>query len=72
MIIIRPNHIGIIMDGNRRFAKSLNLNPWKGHEYGEKKVFALLEWCRELDIKEVTVYAFSIQNLKGLNKNLIT
>lgn len=57
-----PNHIGIIMDGNRRFAKSLNLSPWKGHEFGEKKVFALLEWCKELNIKEVTLYAFSMQN----------
>ena len=51
------------MDGNRRFAKSLNLSPWKGHEYGEKKVFELLEWCKDLNIKEVTVYAFSVQNI---------
>jgi len=58
-----PKHIGIIMDGNRRFAKSLNLNPWKGHEFGEQKLFSLLQWCRELGVKEVTVYAFSIQNL---------
>lgn len=58
-----PKHVGIIMDGNRRFAKSLKLSPWKGHEFGEKKVFELLEWCKEFKIKEVTVYAFSIQNL---------
>lgn len=58
-----PKHVGIIMDGNRRFAKSLNLNPWKGHEFGEKKLFSLLEWCKDLGVSEVTVYAFSIQNL---------
>lgn len=58
------------MDGNRRFAKTLNLNPWKGHEYGEKKVFSLLEWCKELEIKEVTIYAFSQQNKNRPEKEL--
>ncbi|MGV8169139.1 MAG: polyprenyl diphosphate synthase [Candidatus Nanoarchaeia archaeon] len=57
-----PKHIAIILDGNRRFAKRLNLDPWKGHEYGEKKVEKLLEWCKELGIKELTLYAFSMQN----------
>ena len=33
-----PKHIGIIMDGNRRFAKRLMLKPWKGHEWGKEKV----------------------------------
>jgi tritrans,polycis-undecaprenyl-diphosphate synthase [geranylgeranyl-diphosphate specific] len=57
-----PKHIGIILDGNRRFAKTLNLSPWKGHEYGSKKLKNLLEWCRELGIKELTLYCFSMQN----------
>jgi len=57
-----PKHIGIIMDGNRRFAKRLMLKPWKGHEYGAEKVKKLFEWCKELGIKEVTLYAFSIEN----------
>jgi len=57
-----PNHIGIIMDGNRRFAKQLMLKPWKGHEWGAKKVEELLEWLKELKIKEVTLYTMSIQN----------
>jgi len=59
---MNPKHIGLIMDGNRRFAKSLNLKVWKGHEYGEKKVLALLDWCKEFNIKELTIYAFSVQN----------
>ncbi|MBI2124747.1 di-trans,poly-cis-decaprenylcistransferase [Candidatus Woesearchaeota archaeon] len=58
-----PKHIGIILDGNRRFAKRLMLKPWKGHEWGAKKVEKLFEWCRELDIKELTLYAFSLENL---------
>ncbi len=57
-----PQHIGIILDGNRRFAKRLMLKPWRGHEWGAKKIEQLLEWCRELQIHELTLYAFSIEN----------
>ncbi|MGV8140904.1 MAG: polyprenyl diphosphate synthase [Candidatus Woesearchaeota archaeon] len=57
-----PKHIAIILDGNRRFAKRLMLEPWKGHDYGRKKVEELLEWSKELGIKELTFYAFSMQN----------
>jgi len=57
-----PNHIGLILDGNRRFAKRLMLKPFKGHEWGAKKVKELLEWSRDLGIKELTLYAFSIEN----------
>lgn len=58
----KPKHIAIILDGNRRLAKKLGLDPWKGHELGEKKVEKLLEWCYQLDVKELTLYAFSMQN----------
>jgi tritrans,polycis-undecaprenyl-diphosphate synthase [geranylgeranyl-diphosphate specific] len=62
MINIVPRHIGIILDGNRRFSKRLMMKPWKGHEWGAKKVEALLEWCKEFGIKELTLYCFSIEN----------
>ena len=62
------NHIGIIPDGNRRFAKRLMLKPWKGHEWGAKKVEALFDWCKELGIKELTLYAFSIENFNRPKK----
>ncbi|HIH32209.1 TPA: di-trans,poly-cis-decaprenylcistransferase [Candidatus Woesearchaeota archaeon] len=55
-------HLAIILDGNRRFAKRLMLEPWKGHEYGAKRVELLLEWCKEFKINELTLYSFSIQN----------
>lgn len=55
-------HIGIILDGNRRFAKSLDQKPWKGHEAGAKKIEELLDWAEELDVKELTLYCFSIEN----------
>ena len=57
-----PKHIGIIVDGNRRLAKKLMLKPWKGHELGAEKLEKLFEWCKELNIKELTLYCFSIEN----------
>lgn len=58
----KANHIGIIMDGNRRFAKSKSLVPWKGHEEGAKKLGELIEWAKEFDIKQLTLYTFSLEN----------
>ncbi len=56
------NHIGVILDGNRRFAKKLMLKPEKGHEWGYEKVKKLVGWCKEENIKELTLYTFSIEN----------
>ena len=58
-------HIGIILDGNRRFAKRLMAEPLKGHEYGAKKVEKLLDWCKELNVKELTLYCLSIENFNS-------
>ena len=57
-----PVHVGIILDGNRRFAKRLMLEPWKGHEYGKEKLKKLFEWCKEFGVRELTLYCFSMQN----------
>ncbi len=57
-----PKHLAIILDGNRRFSKRLMLKPWKGHEWGAKKVERLFDWCKEYKIKELTLYALSIEN----------
>jgi tritrans,polycis-undecaprenyl-diphosphate synthase [geranylgeranyl-diphosphate specific] len=57
-----PLHVGIILDGNRRFARRLLIKPWKGHEWGAKKVEKLFDWCNEYGIKELTLYAFSQEN----------
>jgi len=57
-----PKSVGIVLDGNRRFAKRLMLKPWMGHEWGAKKIHKLLGWCIELGVEEVTLYAFSIEN----------
>lgn len=55
-------HLALILDGNRRFARRLMLEPWKGHEYGAKKLEKLFDWCKEFKIKELTLYTFSMQN----------
>jgi len=57
-----PKHIAIILDGNRRYARRLKLEPFKGHERGFEKLKDLFQWCKELDIKELTLYCFSMQN----------
>jgi len=57
-----PNHIAIIMDGNRRFAKTAGLDPAMGHHLGTDKVKDTLDWCFELGIKNLTLYAFSTEN----------
>ena len=59
-----PRHIAIILDGNRRYARKLGLNPWKGHEFGLRKLEELFKWCIELGIKELTLYTFSTENFK--------
>jgi tritrans,polycis-undecaprenyl-diphosphate synthase [geranylgeranyl-diphosphate specific] len=57
-----PKHVGIILDGNRRFAKRLMLKPWKGHEWGAEKVEKVLEWGNELGVRELTLYTLSLEN----------
>lgn len=63
-----PNHIGIIMDGNRRFAKNLMKQPWMGHKWGAKKVHDVLEWTKNNKIKEITLYALSLDNFNRPKK----
>jgi undecaprenyl diphosphate synthase len=58
-----PEHLGIILDGNRRFAKKLAKKPWEGHKLGAKTLRKFLDYAKEFQIKEITFYALSIQNL---------
>lgn len=63
-----PSSIGIIPDGNRRCAKRLLKQPWKGHEWGVSKVKTIFEWCKELGIKTITFYALSLENMDKRSK----
>ncbi len=60
-----PKHVAIILDGNRRYAKKLLLEPWKGHGFGKKKVEELMDYAKELGINEMTFYALSAENIKN-------
>jgi len=55
-------HLGIIIDGNRRWAKKRGLESWEGHLAGKNRLREVLDWCREFGIREVTIYTFSVQN----------
>jgi len=58
-----PNHVALILDGNRRWAKRHLTMPKKGHWKGADAVENLLDWCEEFDIKIITLYALSAENL---------
>jgi tritrans,polycis-undecaprenyl-diphosphate synthase [geranylgeranyl-diphosphate specific] len=63
-----PNHIGIILDGNRRYAKELMKKPWEGHKIGLSKARDVLEWSCERGIKYITAYVLSLENLNSRPK----
>ncbi len=67
---IKPEHVAIILDGNRRWASRRSLNPWTGHHYGAKKIEELLRWCLDLDVKSITLYAFSTENFRRSPKEV--
>ncbi len=60
---ITPSHLGIILDGNRRFAKVLMKKAWIGHKYGLGKTREVLQWACEAGIKYITAYTLSFENL---------
>lgn len=59
-----PHHIAIIMDGNGRWAKQKSLSRIRGHMKGIDAVQEVVTACRELGIKILTLYAFSVENWK--------
>jgi short-chain Z-isoprenyl diphosphate synthase len=59
-----PRHVGIIMDGNRRWARQQGMaNPSLGHKYGAEHIENLLNWCQKAGIKHVTVFVCSTENI---------
>jgi len=57
-----PDHVAVIQDGNRRYARERGADTTEGHSEGAETTEALLDWCDELEIREVTLYAFSTEN----------
>lgn len=66
-----PRHIALIPDGNRRCAKRLLKQSWKGHEWGVSKVKKVFDWGSRLGIKTITFYALSLENMEKRPKREI-
>ncbi len=58
-----PNHIGVMVDGNRRWARQFNAPTRQGHQAGADKILEFLGWCQELGVKVVTLYMLSTDNM---------
>ncbi len=60
-----PQHVAVIMDGNRRWARELGLRGIRsGHRHGAARAIDVLDWCAALGIREVTLWALSLENLE--------
>ncbi|QSG08917.1 polyprenyl diphosphate synthase [Halapricum desulfuricans] len=59
-----PDHVAVIQDGNRRYAREQGDDATDGHREGAETTEAVLEWCEELGIEELTLYAFSTENFE--------
>jgi tritrans,polycis-undecaprenyl-diphosphate synthase [geranylgeranyl-diphosphate specific] len=59
-----PEHVAVIQDGNRRYARERGDDPHTGHREGAETTEAVLDWCKEQGIEEVTLYAFSTENFE--------
>ena len=57
-----PKHVAVIMDGNNRFAKKNQLDTGSGHREGKNVLDPIVEHCRKINIKALTVFAFSSEN----------
>jgi len=58
-----PRHVVIIPDGNRRWAKERNVEPWQGHEAGAKNTERLIREARRLGVREISFWGSSLENL---------
>ncbi len=58
-----PQHIALIPDGNRRWAKARGLPPWHGHWESEAVINNFLDWCMELNVPQVSIWIGSTENL---------
>jgi tritrans,polycis-undecaprenyl-diphosphate synthase [geranylgeranyl-diphosphate specific] len=59
-----PTHVAVIQDGNRRYARKRGEERTEGYRAGAETTEAMLRWCRDLDVEELTLYAFSMENFE--------
>lgn len=65
-----PTHLSYIMDGNRRFAKSINQPLKHGHEIGSTSLLQIIHFAKTVGVKHLSVYAFSIENFNRAEKEV--
>ncbi|MFF0202304.1 isoprenyl transferase [Streptomyces sp. NPDC005017] len=66
-----PQHIGVIMDGNRRWAKAAGSTTVHGHRAGAEKIEEFLGWCSETDVRNVTLWLLSTDNFDRPKEELV-
>ncbi|WP_419997480.1 isoprenyl transferase [Streptomyces boninensis] len=66
-----PKHIGVILDGNRRWARADGMTAAQGHQAGAEKVRELVEWCSGTDVEVVTLWLLSTDNLDRPEDELV-
>lgn len=60
-----PRHVAMVMDGNRRWARQMGFDdPKIGHQYGAEHLDEVLGWCAEMDVRHVTVFIASVDNMR--------
>ncbi len=59
-----PAHVGVMLDGNRRWARSAGLDTAQGHQAGAERIADLLSWCEEFKVDVVTLWMLSTDNLR--------
>lgn len=59
-----PEHVAIIMDGNRRYARKIGVSTEDGYEYGTETTERVIEWCFDIGVRQLSLYAFSIENFR--------
>jgi short-chain Z-isoprenyl diphosphate synthase len=65
-----PRHVGVILDGNRRWAKEAGLDSVHGHRAGARKIAEMLGWCEESQVEVVTLWLLSTDNLNRTEDEL--
>lgn len=65
-----PRHVGVVLDGNRRWAKSYEKRAAEGHQAGADKIHQLLGWCQEVGVEVVTLWLLSTDNLNRPREEL--
>jgi short-chain Z-isoprenyl diphosphate synthase len=65
-----PRHIGVLMDGNRRWARAIGAGPSHGHQRGADKIPEFLGWCEEVGVEVVTLWMLSPDNLSRPEEEL--